>query len=492
MDSRNFDHLARVVGAGTSRRGILKALAGGVFGAAAASLGLAGVSAHQQRSVGNSCLTNSDCASGLCVTESRTRKTCRCVTPSDCPQPTDQCQIATCANGACSNPPKQDGTICDDGDACTQTDTCVNGACIGGNPVVCSPVDQCHDTGVCNPKTGICSNPIKQNGAACDDGDACTQTDECQNGVCVGTNSIVCAALDQCHDPGTCDPKTGDCSNPPKPDGSTCQSGDQTQTCQGGVCCTPATCESLGVECGSVSDGCNATLQCGSCTLGKACQEGQCICPTGSVMCGGFCEPGDCCTAQDCFFRQCSTVQCVNRPVGQSFRNVCDYTPIPECCVTDSDCHLAPCDVSVSCDGFNHQCIHNSACFGCNVCDPNTGGCTATNCNQCQYCGPGGICKADDDKAYQTCGDANGSQQGICSEGECVTCIANDHACQGPGYGDECCSGKCLPNPDPNGFLGDWVCTCRTLIEYCDYDAQCCQGNCAPDPLGSGLKTCQD
>src|SRR5439155_1218388 len=137
----------------------------------------------------------------------------------------DQCHDAgTCdpATGACSNPAKPDGTTCNDGDRNSVTDASQAGLCTGTNLVVCTAADQCHDAGTCDPATGACSNPAKPDGAACNDGNACTRTDSCQAGVCTGTNPVVCAAADQCHDAGTCDPATGACSNPAKPDGTTC------------------------------------------------------------------------------------------------------------------------------------------------------------------------------------------------------------------------------------------------------------------------------
>ena len=70
----------------------------------------------------------------------------------------------------------------------------------GGTPVVCTASDQCHDAGTCNPATGVCSNPAKPNGTACNDGNACTQTDTCQAGVCTGSNPVVCTGPDQCHE----------------------------------------------------------------------------------------------------------------------------------------------------------------------------------------------------------------------------------------------------------------------------------------------------
>ena len=139
----------------------------------------------------------------------------------------------------CLHPPVPDGGACSDGDACTQTDSCQAGACTGTNPVVCTPLDQCHSPGTCNSSTGICSNPANTNGNPCNDGDACTQIDTCQGGTCRGDNPVVCTASDPCHDAGVCDVGTGLCSNPPKTDGSTCSDGSactQTDTCQAGIC----------------------------------------------------------------------------------------------------------------------------------------------------------------------------------------------------------------------------------------------------------------
>ena len=52
--------------------------------------------------------------------------------------------------------------------------------------VTCTASDQCHDAGVCDPATGICSNPVKADGATCSDGDACTVNDTCEAGSCNG------------------------------------------------------------------------------------------------------------------------------------------------------------------------------------------------------------------------------------------------------------------------------------------------------------------
>ncbi len=104
------------------------------------------------------------------------------------------CQIEACYGctgepSACT--PVADTTPCNDGSACTQTDTCQSGVCTGADPVTCSALDQCHDVGVCNPGNGVCSNPAKAEGASCDDGESCTGPDTCSAGVCSGLPSCV-------------------------------------------------------------------------------------------------------------------------------------------------------------------------------------------------------------------------------------------------------------------------------------------------------------
>jgi hypothetical protein len=154
-----------------------------------------------------------------------------CSTSSECNDHND-CTQDTCADGFCTNVNTANGTACNDGNACTQTDACQAGACVGSNPVVCAAADQCHVAGVCNGASGACSNPSAANGTACNDGDPCTQTDSCQAGVCAGANPVACIASDACHLAGTCDATRGQCSNPAAPDGTTCPAG----TCMGGVC----------------------------------------------------------------------------------------------------------------------------------------------------------------------------------------------------------------------------------------------------------------
>ena len=124
------------------------------------------------------CTMASQCATGFCVDGYCCNSACGGGVTTDC----QACNV-TGAEGTCS---PQTGTSCSNGDACTLGDTCQAGTCMAGTPVVCQPLDTCHVAGTCDPTSGLCSNPAKANGAACDDGNFCTQTDACQNGFCVG------------------------------------------------------------------------------------------------------------------------------------------------------------------------------------------------------------------------------------------------------------------------------------------------------------------
>jgi hypothetical protein len=137
-----------------------------------------------------SCTSNADCDDGLACTGTETcvAGSCMAGTPANCAPMADQCNDAACTepSGTCQRTQKPNGVGCDDGNACTVNDTCQNGVCVGGAPVNCSPLaDQCNDA-ACTEPSGACQRTPKADGVACDDGNACTTSDTCQNGVCRG------------------------------------------------------------------------------------------------------------------------------------------------------------------------------------------------------------------------------------------------------------------------------------------------------------------
>src|SRR5262249_3201472 len=114
-------------------------------------------------------------------------------------------------SGVCHGTPVADDTVCDDDNDCTASDVCTG---------------------------GVCGGTVLDDGTSCDDHSLCTQTDTCQGGHCTGSNPVVCPAPDQCHDTPACDPSTGICSNPPLPDNTPCDDGDDCtrEVCSFGFC----------------------------------------------------------------------------------------------------------------------------------------------------------------------------------------------------------------------------------------------------------------
>jgi hypothetical protein len=146
---------------------------------------------------------------------------------------------------------------CDDHNACNGTETCQDGVCVLGVPPDCNDRNTCtHD---CDPAVGCVNAPVT-NGIPCNDGNACTTADSCQNGACAGgaaaTDGTPCSDQNRCTVSDTC--RSGVCTAGPARD------------CSDGNPCTLDTCDPLvGCEHESVGDG----TACGD---AKTCQAGVC------------------------------------------------------------------------------------------------------------------------------------------------------------------------------------------------------------------------
>ena len=146
---------------------------------------------------GDRCTTNDRCGGGACTG-----------TAISCPNDGNPCTNDVCnpADGTCGVP--RTGS-CNDGNPCTSGDTCTGGTCSGMVRSCPSDGDPCTDD-VCNPADGTCGI---DNTASCDDGNECTEEDTCSGGACEGS-PIVC--VDD-GDPCTveaCDPDVGCVAEP--------------------------------------------------------------------------------------------------------------------------------------------------------------------------------------------------------------------------------------------------------------------------------------
>jgi hypothetical protein len=200
---------------------------------------------------GSPCGANVECGSFHCVDAVCCDTACGNGDVDDC----EACSVAlgAAADGACG--PITDGTACDDDDACTQTETCQAGGCVGSDPITCPEQGGCHERLACDPATGECGTPtVLPDGASCDDGDACTEGDTCDHAECAG-EPVTCVPMDDCHDPGTCKADTGLCDNPSRPDGSSCAGG----VCVDGRCDVGGTGGNLPISAplADDSDGCS-------------------------------------------------------------------------------------------------------------------------------------------------------------------------------------------------------------------------------------------
>src|ERR1019366_6104076 len=369
---------------------------------------------------GNACTLVDSCQGGACVGAS----------PVTCAA-SDQCHApGTCnpSTGACSNPVAANGTACNDSNGCTQTDSCQNGTCTGTNPVTCTASDQCHGIGACNPSTGTCSTPAVANGTTCNDGNACTKSDTCQSGSCTGASPVTCTASDQCHAAGTCSPSTGTCSNPVAANGTACSDGNACtlgDSCQGGTCsgassvtCTASdSCHTAGA-CNPVSGAwSNPTAANGTicndgnaCTQADACATGVCVgsnpvtcaagdqchaagtCDPASGTCsnpaapnGTGCNDGNACTQTDsCQSGACVGSNSVACPVADACHmpgtcdpvsGICSETPMPDgtSCGAASACIANPTCLSGSCQGGTPLPIDDGNACTLDTCDATNG-----------------------------------------------------------------------------------------------------------------------
>ena len=128
-----------------------------------------------------------------------------CKVNADCMDDQDVCTDPVCTAGKCGF--GFNTAPCDDGDLCTEVDTCAAGVC-GGAVLDCDDANVC-TTNTCDPAIGcVAANNVDP----CDDGDLCTELDVCAEGVCGG------AVLD-CNDDNvctmdSCDPAVGCAAEP--------------------------------------------------------------------------------------------------------------------------------------------------------------------------------------------------------------------------------------------------------------------------------------
>ncbi len=209
----------------------------------------------------NGCTTGDKCTTGKC---GGVGKSCDDDNP---------CTADSCADNKCSY--KNTTGACNDGNTCTQVDTCDGaGKCIGKSPIACDDKNLCTDDSCIN---GVgCS--FKANTKACDDGAWCTDKDTCKDGKCAGAKKDCGDANDCTID--LCSDELKKCLTIAAANGAKCDDGGKCST--NDACDGEGTCKGVAVVC---DDG-------NPCTVDKCdAKGGACVFTLSATICKGRAVP---------------------------------------------------------------------------------------------------------------------------------------------------------------------------------------------------------
>ncbi len=321
---------------------------------------------------GDACTVAGHCTAGQCVSN-----------PLECdddnPCTDDFCDPATGCIHTLNKAP------CDDGDLCTINDTCQLGECLSSGPLNCMDGNPCTEDG-CSPEVGCTFKPIK---GECDDNNACTLNEQCQNGFCTASGWLDCDDENPCTN-DLCSPLSG-CLNQfntvPCNDGNPCTANDA---------CFEGNCKSGGPA---------------VCNDNNPCTDDSCDPASGCVYVNNTaaCDDGDSCTASD----KCADGICLpGQPLICNDGNPCtdDSCDSELACVyvANSD----PCNDGNNCtDNAKDLCV-GGECVGGPLLDcDDQNPCTVDTCSEAFACEYAKVPDGDD------CGGDD-----VCWKGECVAC----------------------------------------------------------------------
>ncbi len=202
-------------------------------------------------------------------------------------------------------------------------------------------------TGACNGASGLCEYEPLEAGMPCDHEDSCAITAECDgDGECVAIDELECAAPAVCRMPGTCDPTTGDCVYELLPAGAACEDGDgctEDDTCNaagecesGPLCesddpCQVGACVANACMLSAVADG----TSCGAAAADRCCAGACTDISTDAANCGGC---GAVCQSDEACESIAVTTQCSPHPADTTGRCTCNGEnadcPHGQICVT--------------------------------------------------------------------------------------------------------------------------------------------------------------
>ena len=420
---------------------------------------------------GNACTTGDTCVQGVCKGGAAL----------DCPAGTNACINVGCnPKSGCTQ--VANDAKCDDGNACTVGEACTKGVCAAGSKLECSDDNPCTDD-LCLQASG-CVHAV--NKASCDDGKDCTSADVCVSGACVGGTPVLCDDTNDCTD-DFCAQGAG-CVHAaiaaPCDDGDACTAGD---ACVDKVCkgAQPVDC-SDGTPC--TTDGCASTKGCLHGPAAGACEDGN-ACTSADQCAGGACVGG---AATDCNDLEACTIDVCDAAKG------CQHVSTTAPCDDGDACTAGDTCVAKACKGAVKDCGDGTTCTS-DGCDSATGCLHSAVPGECE---DGNACTAGDQCAGGVCvGGAavNCDDQKGCTEDSCAAVGGCQHlattapcedgdACT---VGDACAGGACAAGAAADCGDGDPcttdACAPPTGCTHTDNSASCQDG----DACTTG-DTCKD
>jgi len=436
---------------------------------------------------GQDCSTDDRCEQGVCV------GTCGCTDAAECEDTSGACETMDCVDGACIviADAAANGTACDDGEFCTTGETCTDGTCGDGFAYDCSSLSSACGVGFCDEANDECAVTPGPDGGACDDGDPCTESDSCDAGTCSGT-AIDCSGLES--DCATAACVNGTCT-PTYLDGQSC---DDSEPCTLSDTCNDAG-NCVGTWDGG-NPACACTTDNDCAPLSDACNTGRCDTGTGDCYAdpnvGDACDDGDPCTSADeCGANgACAGTAYTCTPATNCETSTCDgaggcvETIQAGSCLIGGNCYndqeVDPASGCVLCDVAQTQTewtnvADDTACGGTGSCNqPSTclaGVCTdngflpagepcgdqnQTTCDNPDICDGAGLCLPAYGQAGVSCDDGNPitvndqcDGQGQCLGGACTSdadCAASSPGdCFDPGGVCVTTTGECIFPPKP-------------------------------------------
>ncbi len=267
---------------------------------------VSGVS-HTPSPSGSSCADANLCnGSELCDGAGHCQAGTPLVTDDGNPCTADSCSPST----GVVHTPVAAGTSCSDSNVCNGSEQCDStGSCAPGAPLTIDDGNPC-TVDSCDPSSGVQHLPA-QDGTSCDDGNACNGSESCQKGACAAGTAPVLDDGNPCT-VDSCDPTAG-VVHTPVPSGTSCSDGNAcngTETCNAGGACAAGVAPSVDDGNPCTSDACDPVagithtpVAAGlSCSDNNVCNGQERCDALGTCMAGSplAVDDGDVCTTDSC------------------------------------------------------------------------------------------------------------------------------------------------------------------------------------------------